>query len=116
MIAIIMDIVLMVSVSVSKVTLDLHVVSRLVSITVMIREIARMESVFVDLIITEKHVRNSIVLINAQTMVIVIIRKEDVSVILVLKDINVKYPLVLIIVMAMVNVSKMQSVSAIHNI
>ena len=75
-----------------------------------------MENVSAGLVIMEKHVRNSIALINVVLMVIVIISKEDVCVIQALKVFNVKFQLVLITVMVMDSVCRMQSVSVIPTI
>ena len=80
------------------------------------KEIVRMENVSAGLVIMEKHVRNSIALINVVLMVIVIISKEDVCVIQALKVFNVKFQLVLITVMVMDSVCRMQSVSVIPTI
>lgn len=80
------------------------------------KDIVRMENVSAGLVIMEKHVRNSIALINVVLMVIVIISKEDVCVIQALKVFNVKFQLVLITVMVMDSVCRMQSVSVIPTI
>lgn len=80
------------------------------------KEIVKMENVYVGLVIMEKHVRNSIALINVVLMVIVIISKEDVCVIQDLKVFNVKFQLVLITVMVMDSVCRMPSVSVIPTI